>query len=223
MAYRDDEDLAFLSRVKSSDLTPLVKAIIYVESDINKGKHTFEGLSEKEIYKKNYPEHSAYWQDIAEEIQRFGANGVTTIFRGGKGILYKDVLFDVCEALGITHGMTPEARGFVIKAEDLILSNVLDEADSESDRDEIIRKLNPENQSTTDSLSTLSIFDKTMHNLFDRRLKRQGDKEVEAAVSWLPSWLSSPVTTAFNQAGPALRVTTPAIIHVALLRKKYAN
>ena len=93
-----DEDLEFLRRLTNEQLDPLVKLLVY---DNDQKKRYSEQLSTNEIVKAAWPRHTCYINEIIEEIQRYGANTIVTIFRGGKGVKYKEVLFDVCEKLKI--------------------------------------------------------------------------------------------------------------------------
>ena len=98
MWYRHDDDLEFLNRVKSEDLNELVYCLTHDEE----GKHRgFEELTKGKRYKKYYPDHHQYWQDIAGELQRVGANSFMTFFRLGKGIRYKTILEETCDKLDI--------------------------------------------------------------------------------------------------------------------------
>lgn len=94
MAYRDDPDLAFLSKCTDEELDDLVYLLIY---DKDGNARLTEELTMTDVYKKYKPRHSLYWKEIASEIQCFGANSLATIFRGGKGVLYKEILCDVCK------------------------------------------------------------------------------------------------------------------------------
>ena len=70
MAYRHDPDLEFLGSCTSEELNELVALLTY---DKDGEKRYTEGLTTKNSYKRHYPNHSKYWQDIAEEVQLFGA------------------------------------------------------------------------------------------------------------------------------------------------------
>jgi len=96
MAYRNDNDLEFLQNLKSSDLNDLVETLIY---DKDGEKRYTEELSEADRYKQYNPEHIKYWKDIAEELQRFGGNSFVNVLRLGEGVLYKEILMDVCDKL----------------------------------------------------------------------------------------------------------------------------
>ena len=98
MSYRYDEDLEFLKKIDSKDLNDLV----YVLTHDKDGETRFtEELTTNENYKKFFPEHNKYWEDIAAELQCYGGNTFITMFRGGKGVEYKEILIDVCDKLKV--------------------------------------------------------------------------------------------------------------------------
>ena len=94
----DDEDLVPLLRQASNDeLDPLVKYII------EKGGATSQ-LSGTERYRQYSAsgDHSKYADDIAAEIQRFGANTVrTATVRNGRGIKYRKILGRMAKRCGV--------------------------------------------------------------------------------------------------------------------------
>jgi uncharacterized protein YaaW (UPF0174 family) len=99
MAYRHDPDLEFLGSCENEELDALVQVLTHDPKD-NKKRYT-ENLTSKDGYKNYYPKHTMYWQDIAEEIQRFGGNTIANIARKGQGVLYREVLLDVCNHLKV--------------------------------------------------------------------------------------------------------------------------
>lgn len=92
MKYIEDKDLSFLKNVESSDLNNLVKILTNTKT---------EELTKREIYKEFSPEHNHYWEEIASELQYFGGNTIANVFRQ-KGVLYAEILEDVCKTLGVT-------------------------------------------------------------------------------------------------------------------------
>ena len=100
MAYRKDPDLEFLGNVSSADLDLLVR-ILTEDKDGN--ERLTEELTTNDIYKAYYPDHQAYWKLIAAEIQCFGANTFATMLRGGEGVLYREVLTDVCDKMKVNY------------------------------------------------------------------------------------------------------------------------
>ncbi|MFV9062407.1 DUF3944 domain-containing protein, partial [Enterobacter roggenkampii] len=99
--YRDDADLQFLGRCENEALDLLVSLITHDPRD-NTLRWT-ETLSGSDNYKRFWPAHRNYWQEIAAEIQTFGASSIASAFRGGKGILYREVLCDVCDHTGVKY------------------------------------------------------------------------------------------------------------------------
>lgn len=98
MAYRYDNDLEFLKTCSADELDILV-TLLTRDKD---GKARFnESLTKSPKYKLNAPQHNLYWDVIAEEIQRFGANSIVTLFRRGKGVTYREILIDVCKKMKV--------------------------------------------------------------------------------------------------------------------------
>ncbi|WP_268989164.1 DUF3944 domain-containing protein [Cupriavidus necator] len=100
MAYRHDPDLEFLGKLKSSDLNDLVRCLTH---DKDGSARLTDELTMSDLYKKYAPDHNRYWQIIAAEVQCFGGNTFATMFRGGKGVTYKEVLCDVCDKLDVNY------------------------------------------------------------------------------------------------------------------------
>ena len=87
------EDLYdFLSVCNNDELDPIVEIILNASTNF---------LSIDETYKENAPNHRAYCKVIADEIRLFGSNSFASVFRGGDGVSYDEVLFDVCEKLDV--------------------------------------------------------------------------------------------------------------------------
>ncbi|MBB3303902.1 MULTISPECIES: DUF3944 domain-containing protein [unclassified Enterobacter] len=99
--YRDDPDLQFLSRCENDELDLLVSLITHDPRDGT--LRWTENLSGNANYKLYYPAHRNYWREIAAEIQTFGASSIVSVFRGGKGVMYREVLCDVCNHVDVKH------------------------------------------------------------------------------------------------------------------------
>lgn len=91
MAYRRDKDLEFLAKVSTKDLKPLVEIL-------TNGKYTFN-----QNLDKRDPRDPAYWTYVAEQIQLYGGDTIMNILRLGDGVLYREVLTDVCDKYKITY------------------------------------------------------------------------------------------------------------------------
>ncbi|RRD39578.1 DUF3944 domain-containing protein, partial [Tessaracoccus sp. OH4464_COT-324] len=99
----------------SKDLDALVYCLTH-DSD-GKLRYT-EELTKREKYKQFHPEHNKYWDDIAGELQCFGGNTFATFFKGGKGVLYSEILNDVCEKCKVS------TKGSIVEKEDRILTHI---------------------------------------------------------------------------------------------------
>lgn len=94
--YRIDDDLAFLQYCKEEDLRVLAG---YLTHDKDQSARIASELLEDESFKKFAGKKDQYrhcWQLIAGELQHFGGDTIVNLFRGD-GVLYKEILSDVCD------------------------------------------------------------------------------------------------------------------------------
>lgn len=120
LKYRYDPDLEFFQHLTSEDFNDLVQTLIKDEK--NNSRLTEELTSENE-YKRYSPDHKQYWELIAAEIQHFGANSLASLFRG-TGVLYKEVLADVCDHMKVNFNKNSSAE----RIEQQLLSKILEDA-----------------------------------------------------------------------------------------------
>ena len=241
MAYREDRDLRFLKELSSSDLNDLV-SVLTVDKDGD--KRWAEELTGSKQYKKYYPDHKKYWDLIAAELQCFGANSIVTLFRGGKGVLYEEVLEDVCEKSEVKfekgHTVKEKENKLILK----IIEKSLDEM-SESDRREFAKSLGFFDLTTFTPNAllgaaqaafkiggfqsyqlTLIVVNAVSKAALGHGLTLAGNAAMMRAVSvWAGpiGWAVTSLWTLTDIAGPAYRVTIPAVIQVAYLREKLEN
>lgn len=101
MSYRKDPDLEFLKNAEDNDLALLADALIYksAEDKRNASPRFAATLQLDDKFNSNYPHNMrALWQSVAEELQKFGGHsGVNWLFRGNQGVLYREILEDVCK------------------------------------------------------------------------------------------------------------------------------
>lgn len=239
MAYREDSDLAFLGELESKDLDDLVYCLTH---DKDGSVRLTEELTMSELYKRYYPDHHKYWELIAAELQCFGANSFATMLRGGKGVLYKEILTDVCDKLKVNYNKNADVE--VI--EQNMLMKILKDAIDKMSPDEI-RQL-AESMGVTDLKSitkdaliggfqaifraggfksyqlTVIIVNAILKALIGRGLSIGGNVVLTRTMAILTGpigWVITGLWTAVDIAGPAYRVTIPAVIQVAALRQKY--
>ena len=231
--------MEFLKDIKSDDLGNLVDCLTHDKN----GKVRFtEKLTKTDAYKAYYPDHKQYWELIAAEIQRYGANSFATILRGGKGVKYKEVLTDVCDKMKVNYN----SGSSVEKIENNLLMKILtDEIENMSPQElkelsqstgvSNIINLTPEVMLAIFQVVfhaggfkshqlTLIIVNAFMNTLLGRSLSLSGNLALTRTLTVLTGpigWGITGIWTSIDVAGPAYRVTIPAVIHVAVLRQKY--
>lgn len=240
MTYRIDFDLEFLGNLKSTDLDDLVYCV-------TRGKdgevRLTENLTFSDKYKLHYPNHNKYWELIASEIQCFGANTFVTMFRGGKGIFYREVLMDICDKLKVNY--SKDAKTAFIE-DNLLLKILHDSLEKMSPEDlkTLAKELNINdlNYSAEVILGafqtifrvggfksyqlTLIIANTISRTLFGKGLTFTANASLTKTMSILTGPVGLAITgawTLIDIAGPAFRVTLPAVIQIAVLRKKYSQ
>lgn len=243
MAYRPDSDLEFLSRMKSEDLNDLVYCLTH---DKDGDERFTEELTSSDPYEEHYPDHHQYWELIAAEIQCFGANTFATIFRGGKGVLYKEVLMDVCDKLDVNYNKNSSTETIEQNMLMKILKDSIEKMSPEELR-QLADSIGVKNTSglTKDVLIgsfqtifklggfksyqlTVIVVNAILKALIGRGLSFAGGAAVTRTMAILTGpigWAITGVWTAVDIASAAYRVTIPAVIQVAALRQKhlYAN
>lgn len=239
MAYRSDTDLEFLGQMKSEDLNDLVYCLTH---DKDGSPRFTEELTMSQQYKAYNPDHHQYWENIAAEIQCFGANTFATVIRGGKGVQYKEVLMDVCDKMKVNYNK----KSSVETIESNLLLKILTDA---------LEKMSPEElrelAESTGVKNTKGITAETMVGVFQAVFRMGGFKSYQltlivvnavvrailgrgltfagnialtrtlALLTGPIGWAITGVWTAVDVAGAAYRVTIPAVIQVAALRQKH--
>ena len=235
MPYRSDCDLNFLEQCDNDDLGVLVDIIRGKEGDLRKT----EALTLQNNYKKYYPDHTKYWREIAEELQRFGGHSWINTLRG-KGVLYGEILADVCGKLDV-----PDIDGkSVSEKETLLLSHLLQQSIqkmSEQERRELLANLNIPSADFSKQATVAAIQGAVfagsfvsyqvavvVANAVARALLGRGlGLATNAAltrtigiVSGPIGWFLTGLWTVVEIGGPAYRVTIPACVQIAYLRAK---
>jgi len=243
MAYRYDTDLEFLSKCKSEDLNELVFCLTH---DKDGDPRLTEELTTNALYKRHHPDHHQYWELIAAEVQCFGANSFATIFRGGKGVPYKEVLTDVCDKMKVNYNK----ESSVETIEQHLLMKILKDSLQKMSASEIRELAESLGVKNTNSITaealigsfqaifrmggfksyqlTLVVVNAVMKALVGRGLALAGNAaltRVAAVMTGPIGWVITGLWTAIDLAGAAYRVTIPAVIQIAFLRQKiqYGN
>lgn len=241
MAYRQDPDLDFLGKCTSEELADLVYLLTFDKD--NKARLT-EQLSSNGKYKRYYPDHKMYWEEIAEEIQRFGGNTVSNLIRLGKGVLYREILCDVCDNFKVKYEKSDHTKDI----EKFLLAKVLEKAISDLPDDEIkilAKELNVPSDGIPKSLLATSVataaqtilsttFTTTLYSTSIASLVNPqlitgtvGGVIANTTLGRVLGVAAGPIGWSISGAwllkdiaSPAMRVTVPAVIQIALLRAK---
>lgn len=242
MAYRYDPDLEFLSTLKSEELNELVYILTH---DKDGNKRLTENLTLSDNYKRYYPDHNKYWDEIAEELQLFGGNTfVSYLFRKGQGVLYKEVLCDVCDKMKVNYNKNASTQ----QIEQNLLMKILTDALEKMSPEEIKNlgsEIGIENTEKLTSQALTTIFiavfkaggfksyqltviivNAILKALIGRGLALGGNVLVTRTAAILTGpigWIITGLWTAADIAGAAYRVTIPAVIQVAYLRALAEN
>ena len=237
MAYRYDPDLEFLESIKSEDLNDLVYCLTH---DKDGDSRITEELTLSSAYKTHNPDHHQYWNLIAAEIQCFGANTFATIFRGGKGVLYKEVLIDVCEKMKVNFNKDSSTE----KIEENLLMKILTDAIEKMSPEELKELAEATGIKNTSGITpeaitgvfqavfraggfksyqlTLIIVNSILKAIIGRGLSFAGNAALTRTMAILTGpigWVITGLWTAIDIAGAAYRVTIPAVIQIAALRQ----
>lgn len=241
MRYRKDKDLDFLQYISSDQLNDLVDCI----TKRNNGSlRLTEALTISENYNKNYPNHNKYWQDIASEIQLFGANSIISLCRLGKGVLYREILEDVCHRLKVDFNKQSKTNIIEQNLLEKIIADTIENL-SEYDKIQLARDVNITNSplSTGETISktvlvlfkqggfrnhqsTLQIVHIIWKALFDKGLTMLSGGVRTKTLSIITGpigWAVTGLWTLNDIASPAYRVTIPAVIQISLLRYVHNN
>ncbi|WP_120940985.1 DUF3944 domain-containing protein [Helicobacter pylori] len=241
MAYRYDSDLEFLNHLSSSDLKDLFDVIAYDEDGTLRMS---EELTSSTEYKRYGHDYAKYPERIAEELQHYGGNTFINFFRN-EGVLYKEILCDACDHLKVNyHEKSPTSL-----IEQNMLSKLLkDSLEKMSGReikelcDELgmpnIDKMIAENKQVLIA-SVLTLFQtggfhsyalaiavadamvkKTLGHGLASVVGKVALKKTLGILAGPIGWVITGALVSINLAGPAYRVTVPACVLVATLRKK---
>lgn len=237
MAYRSDKDLEFLKDCTSEDLSVLVDILT---KDKDGTARLTEELTMNDRYKSHYPDHKKYWDLIAAELQCFGANTFATMFRGGEGVLYKEVLTDACDKMKVNYNSNASVDVIEMNLLMKILTESMEDM-SPSELQEIVRDLDLKTtdfskQAVIAALQagvrfsgfaayqvTLIVANAVAKAVVGRGLSlaaNAGLTRLMGVVAGPIGWVITGLWAAFDIAGPAFRITMPCVVQVAFLRAK---
>ena len=238
---RTDIDLVFLRYCSNTELRDLCDMLTHDE----KGNlRLSEKLTNKDTYIENYPHNcQAIWQDIALELQLFGGNTFLNLFRQGRCPSYESIVYDVCKQLNVEVGVHDTTEEMERALLDKVTEKMLDELTPEQLK-EIMNKLEIRKRTYTKQAVMAAllltrrinlrlyyyvmsyILRMATNMLIGRGVLMAGFGLMSRGLSVLMGpigWILLSGWTAWDIAGPAYRVTIPAVLQIAFLRLKYSE
>ena len=238
MAYREDPDLEFLGQMKSEDLDALVRCLIY---DKDGKERWVQMLTINDLYKKYYPDHHQYWREIAAEIQTFGGHSWMNALRLGDGVPYREILMDVCKKLKVDY----DKKSVTSEIEDKLFLKILTDAVKKMTPDELKKFGESLGRGDFENFSpgfvvgvlqalflaggfasyqlSLIVANVIVRSFLGTGISFAGNITLTRVLGVITGPIGLAITgiwTALDLAGPAFRVTIPAVALVAALRKK---
>jgi uncharacterized protein YaaW (UPF0174 family) len=240
MPYKHDTNLDFLKTCSSADLDVLVQVLI---KEVGGVFRMSENLTKSELYRKHAPNHSVYWEQIACEIQCFGANTFGTLWRGGHGVEYKEILIDVCRIMKVN--FDPHSSVELIEL-NMLMKIMIDSMEKKTA--EQLKELVAELKLDTTAFTKQAVIAAIQAGVRSSGLlayriayivANQGTRPFAAlglslsasaeiqrtfSISAGPiGWIITALWNACAIARPAFRVTIPCVIQIAFLRLKVQN
>jgi len=234
VSYLHDEDLLFLANCDDSDLNILIDVLI---KDGDERYRLTQNLTEKESFKMNYPEHHKYWQLIAEELQYFGGNTIANRVRR-HGVLYRIMLIEVCKKLKVNFNSKSSTETIEMNLMMKIMTDTIEKMSPEDleEAAKSIKLIVPEfsKQAVVIALQAgiklggfasykiaVIVANAVAKAVLGRGLTLAANAALTRAIGLFAGPIGITLTalwTAIDLAGPAYRVTIPAVIQIAYLR-----
>ncbi|WP_163306073.1 DUF3944 domain-containing protein [Enterobacter ludwigii] len=235
--YRYDPDLNLLGQCSNEELQLLVSILI---TDPRDGDTRWtENLTSTPEYRLLAPEHRRYWQLIAAEFQRYGANTLVSLIRLGQGVTYREILGDVCDKLDVNYNLKSTTETIEL----CLLMKVLEKSLDQMTPEELAtfsRNMQLDLTNPTPQLILMAVQAAIRtSSLAALELATVLSASVITSLGGIATWgtvvvasralsvIAGPVAIALSSAwmisdiaGPAYRVTIPACIIVAWLRQQ---
>lgn len=240
----NDYELDFLKNCTKEELEPLVGSILGTDDkgNIDRSGRFSSELDKKAAFTTHFPDHTKYVDEIIEEIQKYGGNTIANAVRG-MGVSYHEVLCDVASKMKVNFNAMQTTQ--VI--EEHLLAKVLKDAwekMSEDDRKNVIEESGNVFGMSVGGIGAsvliqiiraggfksyqvaLIIANAIAKAILGRGLSFAGNIYLTRLIAVLAGpvgWVITGVWTAFDFASQAYRVTIPACIYIAALRKMKDN
>lgn len=228
--------LDFLYRASNDDLRLLCDIVV---KDKHGNFRMTEELSATQTFKRSYPNNiKEMLPELVDEFRRFGRNSFANFFRGN-GPEYSEILRDVAKRNKVSF----RKNNSDAQIEQYLLQKLFDESLNNAS-DEDLRKMMKElgypttNFTRQAAIATLmtawkaggfqsyillvSVVNAVMKFLIGRGLSLAANAALTRMASIMMGsvgWILAAVWTLVDIAGPAYRVTVPAVIQIAYIRQ----
>jgi len=238
--YRNDADLHLLGQCSNEELQLLISILT---TDPRDGDTRWtESLTSSPEYRLLAPDHRRYWQLIAAEFQRYGANTLASLVRLGQGVTYREILVDVCDKLEVNYNQKSTTETIELA----LLMKVLEKSLDQMTPEELAvfsRNMHLDLTNTTPQLILIAVQAAIRtSSLAALELATMLSASVITSLGGIATWgtvvvasralsvLAGPLAIALSSAwmisdiaGPAYRVTIPACIIVSWLRQQHLS
>ncbi|MFP1907960.1 DUF3944 domain-containing protein [Lonsdalea quercina] len=238
--YRNDPDLNLLGQCSNEELQLLVSILT---TDPRDGDTRWtESLAGTSEYRVLAPQHRLYWQLIAAELQRYGANTLMSLARLGQGVVYREILEDVCGKLDVNYNSKSATETIELS----LLMKVLEKSLDQMTQEDLVvfsRSMQLDLTNPTPQLILIAVQAAIRtSSLAALELATVLSASVITSLGGIATWatvvvasralsvIAGPVAIALSSAwmisditGPAYRVTIPACIIVAWLRQQHIS
>ncbi|MCK7198566.1 DUF3944 domain-containing protein [Enterobacter bugandensis] len=236
--YRNDPDLNLLGQCSNDELQLLVSIMT---TDPRDGDTRWtEGLTSTPEFRLLAPDHRRYWQLIAAEFQRYGANTLASLVRLGQGVTYREILVDVCDKLDVNYNQKSTTETIELALLLKVLEKSLDQMTPE-ELTVFSRNMHLDLTNPTPQLILIAVQAAIRtSSLAALELATMLSASVITSLGGIATWgtvvvasralsvLAGPLAIALSSAwmisdiaGPAYRVTIPACIIVSWLRQQH--
>ncbi len=234
------KNLQFLNRASNDDLRLLSDIVV---RDKEGNFRLTEDLSGTDVFRNNYPHNiKGMLPELINELRLFGGNSIANFFRG-EGPEYSEILRDVADRNDVSYNRYATDE----MVEQYLLQKLFNDSLTGASDDELKKMLEELGYPTTNfarqaAMATLmaawkaggfqsyillvSVVNAVMKFLVGRGLSLAANAALSRMASIVMGpigWVLTALWTFIDVAGPAYRVTVPAIIQIAYIRQTVNN
>ncbi|WP_439252937.1 DUF3944 domain-containing protein [Pseudomonas monteilii] len=238
ITYRTDDDLAFLQYCREDDIRNLATYLMF-DKDGEKRRASEIANEPAFLALRGQPDQwRRCWQLVAGELQHFGGDSIINLFRR-QGVLYKEILCDVCDKTDVKYDGKASAYAIENQLIERLVEKCWEQMSDEQRRkaaDEmnmtgalgaipLVAIVNAIRAGGLGSLQWSSWLAKSASAYFTSSLSATlgGAAALVGgrAVAAIAGPLAAIAVTIPLLSGTAYRVTIPAVIQIAFMRRQY--